>query len=69
VAPAAAPRFVPLFEGGRVQEVPLWPRTGLPLTLTGPALIVEPLTTLYLKSGWHMRRLADGSLLAERIAP
>ncbi len=62
------PRATALFEDGQWQGVPLWPRAGMPSLLRGPALVTEPLTTLYLKPGWRMRRLADGSLLAEREA-
>lgn len=66
-SPSAAPlRLVPLYEGGEWRDVPLRSRSALPAEIEGPALIVEPLTTLYLKSGWHLSRLADGSLLAKR---
>ncbi|HEY2276484.1 MAG TPA: hydantoinase B/oxoprolinase family protein [Steroidobacteraceae bacterium] len=51
------------FDGWR--EVPLVPMSELEGTLAGPALIVEPHSTVVLESGWRGRLLAGGELLLE----
>ena len=53
---------------GRWREVPLVSMSELQGTLAGPALIVEPHSTVVLESGWRARRLADGELLLEADA-
>ena len=69
-APAAHAALPPTarawFAGWR--EVPLVSMASLERTLTGPALIVEPHSTVVLESGWHARRLEGGELLLERHA-
>jgi 5-oxoprolinase (ATP-hydrolysing) len=52
------------FEGG-FREVPLVPSQQLCDGLTGPALIVEPHSTIVLEPGWTARRLERGELLLE----
>jgi 5-oxoprolinase (ATP-hydrolysing) len=61
---AVLPRAVRAwFDGWR--EVPLVPMSELEGTLAGPALIVEPHSTVVLESGWRGRVLAGGELLLE----
>ena len=50
---------------GSWQEVPLLPSSALAGVVRGPALIVEPNSTLVLEPGWEVRRLADGELMLE----
>jgi len=50
---------------GSWREVPLVPLGTLHASLAGPALIVEPHSTVVLEEGWHARRLAGGELLLE----
>ncbi len=50
---------------GDWREVPLLPLAALRAELPGPALIVEPHSTVVLEEGWHARRLAGGELLLE----
>ena len=47
------------------QEVPLVPRAELNEPLAGPALIVEPHTTVVVEEGWRACPLAPGALLLE----
>ncbi len=61
---AALPRAARAwFDGWR--EVPLVPMSELDGTLAGPALIVEPHSTVVLENGWSARVLAGGELLLE----
>ncbi|HET9108663.1 MAG TPA: hydantoinase B/oxoprolinase family protein [Steroidobacteraceae bacterium] len=55
------------FDGG-FRDVPLVPSERLRDGLAGPALIVEPHSTLVLEPGWRARRLARGELLLEADA-
>ena len=50
---------------GSWQDVPLLPSSSLAGVVTGPALIVEPNSTLVLEPGWQVRRLAGGELMLE----
>jgi 5-oxoprolinase (ATP-hydrolysing) len=50
---------------GGWQEVPLVPRAALNAPLSGPALIVEPHTTVVVEEGWRAHPLAPGALLLE----
>jgi 5-oxoprolinase (ATP-hydrolysing) len=52
------------FEGG-FRDVPLVPSDRLRDGLAGPALIVEPHSTIVLEPGWRARRLTRGELLLE----
>jgi 5-oxoprolinase (ATP-hydrolysing) len=69
VMPAAAPaatlpaRVSAWF--GAWREVPLVPMSELPAALAGPALIVEPHSTVVLEEGWRAQRLREGELLLE----
>ncbi len=68
--PMAAPVLPPaasVWLEGRWQEVPLLPAGALRDDLAGPALIVEPNSTVVLERGWRARRLAQGELLLESI--
>src|SRR3569833_2762545 len=46
-------------------EVPLIPSSALTAPVVGPALIVEPHSTLVLETGWRAERLAGGELMLE----
>jgi 5-oxoprolinase (ATP-hydrolysing) len=50
---------------GSWQEVPLLSSSSLTGVVRGPALIVEPNSTLVLETGWRARRLAGGELMLE----
>jgi 5-oxoprolinase (ATP-hydrolysing) len=61
---AGLPQRVRAWFGGW-REVPLVSLCGLRGELDGPALIVEPNSTLVLEEGWRARALAGGELLLE----
>jgi len=48
-------------------EVPLVSSASLAGELAGPALIVEPNSTVVLEPGWRARRLSDGELMLEAV--
>src|SRR6202035_3062759 len=50
---------------GSWQEVPLFSSASLTEMVRGPALIVEPNSTLVLEPGWRARRLAGGELMLD----
>src|SRR5690606_6079248 len=54
---------------GEWREVPLIESGSMQGAVTGPALIVEPHSTVVLEPGWQAQRLSQGELLLERIAP
>ncbi|HTT01573.1 MAG TPA: hydantoinase B/oxoprolinase family protein [Steroidobacteraceae bacterium] len=64
---AALPRTVRVWFGGWT-EVPLIASRELTAEISGPALIVEPHSTLVLEAGWKARRLPGGEILAEDLA-
>ena len=70
VAPAATqlPQSARVWFGSW-REVPLVPSGQLRGSLAGPALIVEPHSTLVLECGWTARALPDGEILAEDQEP
>ena len=72
LAPAAPqlPATTPLWTGGAWQQVPLcWrPQLASGQRLEGPALVLDPTTTLVLEAGWQLQTLADGALLLEAKA-
>jgi 5-oxoprolinase (ATP-hydrolysing) len=53
---------------GSWQEVPLLSSGSLAGVVMGPALIVEPNSTLVLEPGWRVQRLAGGELMLEADA-
>src|SRR5579875_3900368 len=55
------------FDGWR--ETPLIPSAELHATVAGPALIIEPHSTLVLEPGWTARPMPDGEILVEAEAP
>ncbi len=63
-APAAAPRSARAWFGAW-REVPVVALSALTAPIPGPALIVEPHSTLVLEPGWTARPLAGGSVLLE----
>jgi 5-oxoprolinase (ATP-hydrolysing) len=50
---------------GGWREVPLLASSALEKPVSGPALIVEPNSTLVVEEGWRVRRLAGGELMLE----
>jgi 5-oxoprolinase (ATP-hydrolysing) len=54
---------------GAWREVPLLSMSALRGELAGPALIVEPHSTVVLEDGWRARRLTGGELLLEDDGP
>mgnify|MGYP001229530973 CR=1 FL=1 len=67
--PESAPRG-PLPASARVwfgswQEVPVLSAADVREPVRGPALLVEPHSTIVLEPGWQARRAADGALLLE----
>ncbi len=66
-AQPALPRSVRAWFGAW-REVPLLPMSTLRAAIAGPALIVEPHSTLVLEPGWTARPLPDGSVLLEDVA-
>jgi 5-oxoprolinase (ATP-hydrolysing) len=54
---------------GSWQEVPLIPSSSLGAAVMGPALIVEPHSTLVLEPGWRVERLPGGELMLEAAEP
>lgn len=50
---------------GAWREVPMLASSSLDREVSGPALIVEPNSTLVLEEGWRARRLASGELMLE----
>jgi 5-oxoprolinase (ATP-hydrolysing) len=53
---------------GSWQEVPLLASDAIAGVVTGPALVVEPHSTLALEPGWRVQRLSGGELLLEAEA-
>ena len=71
-APAAeADYYHPVFCGGRRVNSPVYRRSGLRpgAELPGPALVVEPNSTIVIEPGWIGRLTADGQLALERYHP
>jgi 5-oxoprolinase (ATP-hydrolysing) len=72
LAPAAPqlPATTPLWTGSAWRQVPLcWrPQLASGQRLEGPALVLDPTTTLVLEAGWQLQTLADGALLLEAKA-
>jgi 5-oxoprolinase (ATP-hydrolysing) len=52
---------------GSWMEVPLIPSGALTAAVMGPALIVEPHSTLVLEPGWRVQRLPAGELMLEAV--
>ena len=53
---------------GSWREVPMLTSSALDKPVSGPALIVEPNSTLVLEEGWRVRRLPGGELVLEASA-
>ena len=62
---SVSPATVRVWFEGSWRDVPLLPAGALREDLAGPALIVEPNSTVVVESGWRARRLAGGELLLE----
>lgn len=68
-AQSAAPvARVPMYLAGAMHEVPVHRRDGLAVdgVVAGPALILDPVSTVVVEPGWRARVLSDGTLLLER---
>src|SRR6202023_1675301 len=63
-AAATLPRRVRAWFGAW-REVPLLSMGAMRAEIAGPALIVEPHSTVVLEEGWRARRLPGGELLLE----
>ncbi|HKX13455.1 MAG TPA: hydantoinase/oxoprolinase family protein, partial [bacterium] len=65
-----AAEFNAMFWNGKWLRAPIYSREGLRsgFTATGPALLVEPSATTFLKPGWKMAVAPRGHLLLERIS-
>ncbi len=70
-AVSAAPlATVDMYLAGAAHQVPVHRREGLAFDarVAGPALIVDPVSTVVVEPGWSARVLAEGTLLLERGA-
>jgi N-methylhydantoinase A len=56
------------FLNGAWHEIPVHHRDALPATISGPALIEEPYTTVLLGGGWTATMERGGNLVARRDA-
>ncbi|WP_430459084.1 hydantoinase B/oxoprolinase family protein [Sphingomonas parapaucimobilis] len=61
---------VVMYLAGARHDVPVHAREGLAAgaVLAGPALIIDPVSTVVVEPGWSARVLAEGTLLLERVA-
>ncbi|MGO1304063.1 MAG: hydantoinase B/oxoprolinase family protein, partial [Sphingomonas parapaucimobilis] len=61
---------VAMYLAGERHDVPVHARGGLAAgaVLSGPALIIDPVSTVVVEPGWSARVLAEGTLLLERVA-
>lgn len=59
---------VPVYTGGRFHSTPVFPREALVygIRLPGPALIIEPTSTLVIEPGWSAAVTSHGHLLLSR---
>jgi 5-oxoprolinase (ATP-hydrolysing) len=66
---AAVPGSVPMYVGGRWEDVPLARRRGLApgCRVDGPALIVEDFATTVVEPGWRAEVTGRGDLLLARV--
>ncbi len=60
-----------LFAAGRWQDTPLYLRADLRArqTMAGPALVMEPTSTLVIEPGWRAEITPRGEIVLERVAP
>ncbi|MBV8740550.1 MAG: hydantoinase B/oxoprolinase family protein, partial [Sinobacteraceae bacterium] len=68
VAPASLPPSVHAWFGSW-REVPMLPPAAVHAGLKGPALIVEPNSTVVVEPGWSVQRLPGGELVLEHAVP
>lgn len=66
--PGAPIEQVAMYLAGAARDVPVYRREALAVGqhLTGPALILDPVSTVVVEPGWTARVLSDGTLLLER---
>lgn len=67
---SVAVEFNSLYWNGQWLRAPIYGREGLPsgFAAAGPALLVEPSATTFLKPGWKMTVAPQGHLLLEKIS-
>ena len=59
------------YVGGRWVPTPFFDRASIPAErpVTGPAVIIEPTSTLVVEPGWQAAATASGDLVMERVVP
>jgi len=69
--PAKAESEAPLFIDGEWRACPVFRREGLSpgAAMDGPALVIEPTSTIVIESGWRGRVTAQGAVVLERSSP
>ncbi len=67
--PARAESEAPLFADGAWRVAPVFRREGLSpgASMDGPALVIEPTSTIVIEPGWNGRVTAQGAVVLERI--
>ena len=55
---------------GAALETPVWNRDaiGAANPVTGPAIVEEPYTSIYVPAGWQIAAHASGALIADRVS-
>jgi 5-oxoprolinase (ATP-hydrolysing) len=63
--------FTPMFSHGQWDQAPVFRREKLRVSerLEGPAIIIEPTSTIVIEPGWQGELYADGNLLLSRALP
>ena len=63
--------FMQMFSHGQWHHTPVFRRDNLRVSerLHGPAIIVEPTSTIVIEAGWQGELQADGNLLLSRVQP
>jgi N-methylhydantoinase A len=65
-----ASRTRPVIVNGKGLRIPVWDRDALGASdpITGPAIIEEPYTSIYVPAGWRIATHASGALIADRMS-
>ncbi|HTJ46800.1 MAG TPA: hydantoinase B/oxoprolinase family protein, partial [Kofleriaceae bacterium] len=61
-------RRASMWTGSSYEDVPVFYRSDLPRSVTGPALILDTTSTLALDPGWSLTLEPDGTLIARDVA-
>jgi N-methylhydantoinase A len=64
----AVARARPVIMQGATMTIPVWDRDAISDPVTGPAIIEEPYTSIYLPAGWQIAAHASGALIADRLS-